>query len=386
MADLCGASALRASGRLSSEDPAVFADSDALHLHAGDAGALHKRLPRPAPSHEDVRARLAEVSGWETARRDDAKVVAALHATRSLDRIHALDEAAFFDELFHYIREVEAWPLLMDLDPQTRTGAIYPFIQFVMVTIMRCVGGVQSMLATHDLLLTDEALMSLVGFNAHQVQHGANGRGLSQRTAPVQVRGALSYETVADNLVQIKLEKLAALFNGAIRGLAKQGVFPQKIDAVLDATDDEVTPTYTTDDGRDVPRVTREKRPDVRANRHARKVEVTVYGWKVWLVWEPVSKIPLAMVIDDINEADNKHAHAVLRQARENVRDYAVIRSVALDRGFLDGKLLSKIESDGILIYIPARSDMNVTKDARGTRRRRANRSRAACTSSASRT
>lgn len=327
-------------------------------------------MTRSDVSRDDVRARLAEVAGWETVTRDDAKVVGEFHATRSLDRIHALDETAFFDELFHYICEIGVWPLLAGLDPQKRKGEIYPFIQFVALTIMRCVGGVQSMLATHDLLLTDEALMSLVGFNAHQVQYGTNKRGVSRRTEAVSIRGALSYETVADNLVQITPEKLADLFNGAIRALAGQGVFPKKIDAVLDTTDDEATPTYTTDDGCETPHVTREKRPDVRANRHARKVEVTVFGWKVWVVWEPVSKIPLAIVVDGINEAENKHAYAVIEQARKNVEGHATIRSVALDRGFLDGKLLSAIEKDGVAIYIPARSNMNVTRDAREIARR----------------
>lgn len=317
-----------------------------------------------------MRARLAEVASWETATRDDAKVVEELHATRSLDRIHALDETAFFDELFHYIREIGLWPLLESLDPQARRHPIYPFIQFVLVTIMRCVGGVQSMLASHDLLLTDEALMSLVGFNARQVQHGTNARGAGRRTEPVEIRGALSYETIADGLVQIAPEKLAALFNGALRALARQGVFPKKIDVALDATDDEATPTYATDDAREVPRVTREKRPDVRANRHARKVETTVFGWKIWVVWEPVSKIPLAIVIDGINEPDNKHAFAVLQQAKENVEGRAVIRSVALDRGFLDGKLLSAIERDGITVYIPASAKLHVTRDAREIARR----------------
>lgn len=143
------------------------------------------------------------MAGWGTATRDDAKVVDELHRTRALDRVVAMDEAAFFDEYFHYLREIGVWPLLDDLDPQTRTGANYPFLQFVLVTLMRCVGGVQSMLATHDLLLTDEALMGLVGFNARQVEHGASQRGVSQHTEPVAVRGAFSYETVADNLVQI---------------------------------------------------------------------------------------------------------------------------------------------------------------------------------------
>ena len=146
-------------------------------------------------------------------------------------------------------------------------------------------------------------------------------------------------------------------------------MFPSRIDAVLDATDDEATPKYTTDDGRDVPKVSREKRPDVRANRDAKKIKVTVFGWKIWIVFEAVSKIPLAIKIDGINVSDNEHAFEVLAQARANVEGYATIRSVAMDRGFLDGKLLSQVDKDTI-VYIPARSDMTITTDAREIARR----------------
>ena len=57
-------------------------------------------MARAAPTRDDLRARLVEVAGWGTATRDDAKVVAELHETRSLDRVHAMDETAFFDEIF----------------------------------------------------------------------------------------------------------------------------------------------------------------------------------------------------------------------------------------------------------------------------------------------
>jgi len=314
--------------------------------------------------------RLAEVAGWHTVTRDDAKVVGELYATRTIDDIKSLNEAAFFDELFCYIREIGAWPLFEQLDPQDRQRALYPFMQFVLFTVMRCVGGVQSLLATHDVLLTDESLMGLLGFNAIQVKQGSNARGQDRRTEPVEVRGAFSYETVADNIVKIGPEALAKMFNGVIRCLAAQGIFPKKVDVSLDATDDEATPTYTTDDGREVPHVTRHKRPDVRANRHARKVAATVHGWKIWLVWEPTSQVPLAMIVGDINEADNTHALAVLLQARANIQGYAELRSVALDRGFLDGKLLSAIEAEGIIVYIPAKNNLDITKDAREIARR----------------
>lgn len=323
-------------------------------------------------TRENLQNRLAEISGWQTATRDDTKVALELSQTRSIDKVYSLNEAAFFDEFFHYIREIGAWPLLENLDPADRKGTLYPFLLSVLFTIMRCTGGVQSMLATHDLLLTDEALMGVLGFNALQVQEGSTARGLGRRTHPVPIRGPFSLETVADNIVRIGPEKLALMFNGVIRCLASQEIFPKNLDVVLDATDDEATPTYKTDDGREVPHVTREKRPEVRANRHAKKIEVTVYGWKLWIVWETLSKIPLALIIDDINVTDNQHALAVLKQAQTNVAGYAKLRSVALDRGFLDGKLLYQIEQENILIYIPAKSNMNVTNDAREIARRAA--------------
>lgn len=319
---------------------------------------------------DGLRERLAEVAGWGAATRDDREVAEELYRTRSVDSVYGLNEAAFFDEFFAYLREIGVWPLLEQLDPGQRTGESYPFIKFALFTLMRCVGGVESMLATHDVLLTDEALMGVLGFNAVQVQQGCTARGLDRRTTPVEIRGPFSFETVADNIVTIGPQKLAAMFNGAIRSLAKQGIFAKKLDVVLDCTDDEATPTYRTDDGREVPHVRREKRPDVRANRHATKVEVTVFGWKVWVVWEAGAKVPLAVAIDGLNEPDNKHALAVLEQAQRNVEGFATIRSVALDRGFIDGKLLSAIDDRHIRVYIPAKSDMNITKDAREIARR----------------
>ncbi len=250
----------RGSGAVGAEDRGSrqkSLDTDARDVSRGGVG-------RKAARKEALRTRLAELSSWQTATRDDAEVARTLHATRAMDQVSPLNEAAFFDELFHFVRAIGAWELLEGLDPGTRAGALYPFIRFVLVTIMRCVGGVASMLATRDVLLTDEALMGVVGFNAAQVRDGSNDRGLSRRTRPVEIRGPFSYETVADNA----------------------------------------------------------------------------------------------------------HAYAVVEQARTNVEGYATLRSLALDRGFLDGKLLSKLDGDGIIVYIPAKSNMTITADAREIARR----------------
>jgi hypothetical protein len=309
---------------------------------------------------------------WRTAERQDALVAEKLRETRSCDQVVAIDDAAFFDELFNYLREIGLLALLEGLDPGKRKRESIPFLTFVLLSIMRSVGGVQSMLAMHDILLTDEALMALVGFNAIQVRDGNNARGKRKRSHPTKIRGALSYETVADNIVKIGAQALCEMFNGAIACLARRGVFPKKVDAVLDATDNEATPKYKTDAGGAVPSVTREKRPDVRANQHAPKVKVTVWGWKVWVVFDPVSKMPLALCLDGINEPDNKHAYAVLMQARKNLDGHAEIRSVALDRGFLDGQLLWQIDSAGIWVYIPGKANLGITQEARALARQAA--------------
>jgi hypothetical protein len=109
----------------------------------------------------------------------------------------------------------------------------------------------------------------------------------------------------------------------------------------------------------------------MRANGHAKKIKVTVYGWKIWLAFDPESGIPVAMAIDGINVADNTRAYEVLEQARKNLEGYSTIHSVALDRGFLDGKLLWKIDNEAhAIVYIPAKSNMEIAIEARGIARR----------------
>ncbi len=98
--------------------------------------------------------------GWQTEKRNNRKVALELHETRAMDSVHALNEAVFFDELFEYIREIGAWPLLEQLDPDDRRGALYPFIQFVLVTL------------THEVV---EQQLEHAGVDARQHTFGKHG-------------------------------------------------------------------------------------------------------------------------------------------------------------------------------------------------------------------
>ena len=91
---------------------------------------------------------------------------------------------------------------------------------------------------------------------------------------------------------------------------------------------------------------------------------VTVFGFKIWVLWDPNSGLPIAMRFATIETSDITLAREVIEQAISNLREHAEITSIAMDRGFMDGKMLWWINSRGIIFYIPAKSNQNVYDDA----------------------
>ncbi len=315
-------------------------------------------------TREQMHNTLIERLFWHTAQRDDAKVADHLYCRKEMDTVYTLDEATLFDFFFHYLREIEVFPLLEELDPETQKRENIPFLQFVLVYLMRVIGSIPKMEPVWELLLTDELLMGLCGFNAYQVKNGSCDRGTKLRKAPMpEVRGALCVDTLANQIVKITPRRLENFFNHSIERLAQARVFPKYIHAACDTTLYETTDQYE-----GCGSVFRERKVKARGYRKAgelKAVKVWLYGWKVWAIYEVQTGIPIAIKIDTIEKPDNLHVLAVLEQAKQNVKQTSVIRSLVVDRGFLDGKSLYAIDQQGIEFVIPLKSNMEATRDAR---------------------
>jgi hypothetical protein len=313
---------------------------------------------------EQLQETLCNRLFWHTAERDDAKVADHLFHRREMDVVYAMDEATLFDSFFNYLREIDVFPLLEQLDPKNQKRKNVPFIQLLLVFLMKVVGSIKTIDEINDLLLTDELLMSMCGFNAHQVRNGSCDRGTKLRkTPPPQIRGSLCVDTVANHIVNITPRRIESFFNRSIQQLAKQGIFPKKIHASCDCTLYETTSKF-----KGCGSVTRGVKVQARGYRKSgelKSVRVTLYGWKVWAIYENKTGIPLAIKIDTIEKPDNLHVLAVLAQAKENVKASSVIDSLVIDRGFLDGKVLYKIDQQGIEFAIPLKRSMAAAKDAR---------------------
>jgi len=315
-------------------------------------------------TRDQLQETLCDRLFWHTAQRDDAKVADHLFHRREMDVVYAMDEATLFDSFFNYLQEIEVFPHLQHIDPQKQRRKNVPFFQIMLVFLMKVIGSIKAMDEISDLLLTDELLMSMCGFNAYQVKNGSCQRGVKLSKNPMpEIRGSLCVDTVANHIVTITPGRIENLFNRCIQQLAKQGVFPKKIHAACDATLYETTSKF-----KGCGSVTRKVKVKARGYRkigELKEVSVTLYGWKVWAIYETKTGIPLAIKIDTIEKPDNLHILAVLEQAKENVKASSAIDSLVIDRGFLDGKVLYEIDLKGLEFVIPLKRNMEATKDAR---------------------
>jgi len=315
-------------------------------------------------TRDQLQETLCDRLFWHTAERDDAKVADHLFHRREMDVVYAMDEATLFDCFFKYLQEIELFPHLEHIDPKKQRRKNIPFFQIVLVFLMKVIGSIKTMDEISDLLLTDELLMSMCGFNAYQVKNGSCQRGVKLSKKPVpEIRGSLCVDTVANHIVTITPRRIENLFNRCIQQLAKQGVFPKKIHAACDATLYETTNKFKGCGS--VTHKVKVKARGCRKNGELKAVSVTLYGWKVWAIYETNTGIPLAIKIDTIEKPDNLHILAVLEQAKENVKISSIIDSLVIDRGFLDGKVLYQIDLQGLEFVIPLKRNMEATKDAR---------------------
>ena len=307
---------------------------------------------------DEITQNLAERLCWQVARRDDTRIARRLYRKQVVDGVYRLDEGALLDDFFHFLRAIGVMSLLEEAQGAAIQREMLPFVQYVLLYGLKTLFGLESINALPRLLFSDEALMQLVGFNAQQVRQGICQRGATTRQGE-RLPGPICPDTLAKNIVKWHLRDLERVFNGAIRALAKAGVFGAKVTGIADGTDLETTERYT-----GCGQVTRTVRiEDTRGQVHA--IEVTVYGWKVFLLIDAATKIPLAVKVGQIQEHEVLWARALVTQARMNLAGYARLHKVAFDKGFLDGTTLWWLDQQSIHFVVPAKTNMAVTADAR---------------------
>jgi len=328
--------------------------------------------------------KIAERLTWCTAHRDQAGIAKDLADGKDISEVYGLGEAGLFDEFFYFLDQFGIMELLTRLDPKiTRRESNVKFPAVILIYLMRIVAGLSFFWHIHPVLLRSQPLMRLVGFNGREIRDGTCARGQKKSAPntddnarelicadtvdrddgrqPTEIRGPICPDSIATYTQAIAAHALERLFNGVVAILAGHAFFPKKVHTLLDSSEIE-----STEQCEDCGMVTKEKAPELRRRKsRIRKVLETVFGFKIWVVWDPNSRLPLAMRFATIEVPDIQYAREVIQQAVTNLGSHASIVSIALDRGFLDGQLLWWLNTEmGIIFYIPAKTNMNVYKDA----------------------
>ncbi|HEX9868873.1 MAG TPA: transposase [Candidatus Tectomicrobia bacterium] len=307
---------------------------------------------------DELTQNLAERWCWEVARRDDTRVARRLYRKQEVDGVYRLDEGAVLDDFFHVLQALGVMALLEEVHGATIQREMVPSGPYVLRYGLKTLFGIERMNALPALLFSDEALMQLVGFNAQQVRQGVCQRGATKRQGE-RTPGPISPETLANNIVKLNLRELESLFNGTIRALAQTGLFGKKVTGIVDATDLETTDQYA-----GCGQATRKRKvTDKHGQVHA--IEVTVYGWKLIVLIDARTKIPLAAKVVPIQAHETLFLRALVTQARSHVAGDVRLHKVVFDTGFLDGTDLWWLNQRGITFVVPAKANMAVTADAR---------------------
>ena len=308
-------------------------------------------------THTELTENLAERLCWEVARRDDVRIARRLYRKEVVDGVYRLDEGALLDDFFHFLRGIGVMALLENVHGTAIQREMLPYVQYILLYGIKTLFGIKSMNALPALLFSDEALMQLVGFNAQQVRNGVCQRGAAKRQG-AREPGPICPETLAKQIVRLNLRELESVFNGAIRALARAGVFEAQVTGIVDGTDLETTEHYT-----GCGQVTRKRRiEDTRGQAH--EIEVTVYGWKL-VVLIAGTKSPVAGQVGPIHEHEVRSRRALVTQARTNLAGHARLHKDVFDKGFWDGVDLWWLEPRGIIVVVPANANMAVPAEAR---------------------
>lgn len=311
----------------------------------------------------EVRETVVERLTWQTARRDDQQVAQAVHGGEELDAVFPLGEAGLLDEFYHFLDVTGVLTQITALELPGVERVFLPVVQFVLLYLLKTLLGIESMNALPALLFSNGAAMTLLGFNAYQVANGLTRRGDDKRTdRPKQ--GPLSPQCLAQNICKFTTAQMTGLFNGVIRRLVVVIGLTGDLTVALDGSKVETTTQYTGRGCLTVAHQVREK-----GTKRLVTVATLRFGWKVLVLIEVRTRLPLAVQVVKIQEYEGAWLLPLLKQAQENLGDRARINKVVIDRGYLDGEDLWAVDQRGITFVIVAKAGMVVRQDAQALAR-----------------
>jgi len=315
---------------------------------------------KPSEKPPEEGSVVQERLNWQVACRDDTKVGQALYAGEPIEEMHHLSDAGLLDEFLVFLKELGMLEAFEQVSQSGVQRTLVPTVQFVLLYFLKVLLGAESMNELPRVLFSDLALMELVGFNAHQCESGLTKRGDASRTTKKK-QGPITAQCLADNICKLTQEEMERLFNQMVHLLARRSFFSGNLVVALDGSK---VPTPASYQG--CGKLKQTRKVQVKGQKDPVTQEYYVYGWKVLVLIEVQTRLPLAMKLVPIQDDEGKWLLPLLEQAQQNLGTQAHIGTIVVDRGYLDGEDLWCVHQKGVIFVICGKSTMAVTQDAQG--------------------
>ena len=124
---------------------------------------------------------LLEELSYQWSVRDEGRVLDALRNQGEVDAMYSLESATVVDEFFCFLRELGLWERLEGMAFPDQERENVPLIRLLLLYFLKILSGIESIHSLPELLFSNRALMRLVGFSGHQIEHGLTRRGEHSR-------------------------------------------------------------------------------------------------------------------------------------------------------------------------------------------------------------
>lgn len=306
---------------------------------------------------EDVRRNLIDQLSWRAAERNDQEVAKAIYEREELDGVYGLNETGLLDEFWSFLEQVGIFALVEQIDSAAIQRVMVPLVSMVLLYFLKILFGIESMNGLPALLFSNVAAMTLLGFNAHQIRNGFSQQG-EHRRKKKEKQGPITPQALAQNLAKLSEATVLTFFNGCVTALAAFGLFADELVVAVDGSKIETTEKY---EGRGCLRMESRKR-----GKKGKWVIVVewVFGWKVVVLMDTRTRIPLALKVLKIQAYEGEWLIPLVKQAQINLGSHARIVKVVADRGYLDGVDLYELEEMGIIWVMWTKKNMTVRTEA----------------------
>src|SRR5260370_21475599 len=166
---------------------------------------------------------------------------------------------------------------------------------------------------------------------------------------------------MAEKISKLKQEEMEDLFNQMVQRLVGWGLLSGER---LVALDGSKLPTPASYEG--CGKIKQTRKVKVKGQKEPVTQEYYVYGWKVLVLMDVETRLPLAMKLVSIQEYEGRWLVPLLEQAQHNLGPHAHIGTIVVDRGYLDGEDLWQVHQLGVRFVIVGKANMAVVQDAHG--------------------